>query len=286
MAKATRRRQNQPANSPTDNPENNPENKVVDEQTATPTPAAETTTQPAAAVNAETSGEPAEDKLTRVMVIGAHPDDPEFGAGGTIGKLAAQGKEITYVLATSGDKGSHDPNVRPGQLATRREQEQRNAAAVLGVKEVIYLRYPDGILENTLALRARLAHIIRRYKPHIVFAIDPWRHYQLAPDHRAAGFAALDALWAAREWHIFAEQLEGDEEPWRVSQAYLYWSQDADHYEEISESIDKKIEALACHVSQVGADTAKLGERIRERAKATGEGQGMAFAESFKLVKF
>ena len=152
--------------------------EVVDEQSATPT-ATESTT--------ESATEPSAEELKRVMVIGAHPDDPEFGAGGTIAKLAAQGKEITYVLITSGDKGSHDPNVRPGQLATRREQEQRNAAAVLGVKEVIYLRYPDGILENTLALRARLAHLIRLHKPHILFAIDPWRHYQLAPDHRAAG---------------------------------------------------------------------------------------------------
>src|SRR5688500_16705681 len=105
---------------------------AVDEQSATPTAA-------------EPSEPQDEDELKRVMVIGAHPDDPEFGAGGTIAKLAAQGKEIVYVLATSGDKGSHDPAVRPGQLATRREQEQRDAAAVLGVKEVIYLRYADGI---------------------------------------------------------------------------------------------------------------------------------------------
>ena len=230
--------------------------------------------------------EPGAEELTRVMVIGAHPDDPEFGAGGTIAKLAAQGKEITYVLATSGDKGSHDPNVRPGQLATRREQEQRDAAAVLGVKEVIYLRYADGILENTLALRARLAHLIRQHKPHILFAIDPWRHYQLAPDHRAAGYAALDGLWAAREWHIFAEQLYGDEEPWRVSQAYLYWTDNADHFEDISETIDKKIAALACHASQVGTDTEKLDARMRERAQAVGEPQNMTYAEGFKLIKF
>lgn len=238
---------------------------------------------------APASNEPAEqdvDELTRVMVIGAHPDDPEFGAGGTIAKLAAGGKEITYVLATSGDKGSHDPNVRPGQLATRREQEQRDAAKVLGVKEVIYLRYADGILENTLALRARLAHIIRQHKPHIIFAIDPWRHYQLAPDHRAAGYAALDALWAAREWHIFAEQLYGDEEPWRVSQAYLYWTDNADHFEDITDFIDKKVAALACHASQVGTDTAKLDARMRERSKAVGEPLGMAYAEGFKLIKF
>ncbi len=223
--------------------------------------------------------------LDRVMVIAAHPDDPEFGAGGTIAKLARQGKEITYVLLTSGDKGSHDPAVRPGQLATLREQEQRDAAAELGVKDVIYLRYADGLLENTISLRAQLTHIIRRHKPHIVFAIDPWRPYQMHPDHRAAGYAALDAVWAAREWNIFAEQLMGDEDPWRVSQLYLFWSDNADYYEDIGETIDARIAALARHVTQVGTDTAKLDKSIRERAQGVGEKAGVTYAEAFKLIK-
>jgi LmbE family N-acetylglucosaminyl deacetylase len=280
MAEATPQEQNEQINPEVINPEDDSvtladENEVVDEQSATPVES-----------EIQSADAPTLDELKRVMVIGAHPDDPEFGAGGTIGKLAAQGKEITYVLCTSGDKGSHDPTVRPGQLATRREQEQREAAALLGVKEVVYLRYPDGILENTLALRARIAHLIRQHKPHILFAIDPWRHYQLAPDHRAAGYAALDGLWAAREWHIFAEQLYGDEEPWRVSQAYLYWTDNADHFEDISETIDKKIAALACHASQIRSGIEKLDERIREHAKVVGDPLGMAYAEGFKLIKF
>jgi LmbE family N-acetylglucosaminyl deacetylase len=230
--------------------------------------------------------EQAEPEYTRVMVIAAHPDDPEFGAGGTLAKFAAAGKEITYVLLTSGDKGSHDPNVRPGQLATRREQEQRAAAQVFGVKDVIFLRYPDGVLENTLALRSRLAQIIRERKPEVVFAIDPWRHYQLHPDHRAAGYAALDAIWAAREWHIFAEQLNGDEKPWRVSEAYLFWTDHADHWEDISESIDTLIDGLARHESQVGTDREKLDTRMRERTQKAGEPHGFAHAEGFKRIKF
>lgn len=226
-----------------------------------------------------------QESLDRVMVIAAHPDDPEFGCGATIAKLAGQGKEITYVLLTSGDKGSHDPGVRPGQLAATREREQRAAAAVLGVKEVIYLRYADGILENTLALRGQLANLLRRHKPHIVFAIDPWKHYQLHPDHRAAGFAALDAIFAAREWNIFAEQLVEDEDPWRVKQVYLFWTDHPDHWEDVSDTIGRRIEALACHVSQVGTDTTKLDERIRERAAKTGEKPGYSFAEEFKLLQ-
>jgi LmbE family N-acetylglucosaminyl deacetylase len=240
--------------------------------------------------------------LSRVMVIGAHPDDPEFGAGGTIGKWAKAGKEIVYVLLTSGDKGSHDPAVRPGQLATRREAEQRAAAAVLGVKDVLFFRYPDGVLENTMLLRAQLAKLIRQLKPHIVLAIDPWKHYQMAPDHRAAGFAALDAIYAAREWNIFAEQLVADEDPWRVSEAYLYWTDNADYWEDVSETIELRVEALACHASQIKTETDKLRERIYERARKVGEqarkaaeaaaedGGGeqatMEFAEEFKFIKF
>lgn len=222
--------------------------------------------------------------LNRVMVIAAHPDDPEFGCGGAVAKWAADGKQVTYVLLTSGDKGSHDPAIRPGQLAAMREEEQRRAAEVLGVADVVFLRYADGIVENTLALRAQLAGILRRYKPHIVCAIDPWKTYQLHPDHRAAGFAALDAIYAAREWNIFAEQLVGEDDPWRVQEAYLFWTDHADHWVDISSTIEARIKALACHASQVGSDLAKLDTRIRERAQEAGKEHGLAYAESFKRI--
>jgi len=226
-----------------------------------------------------------QEDLSRVMVIAAHPDDPEFGCGGTVAKWAAEGKQITYVLFTSGDKGSHDPAIRPGQLAALREKEQRKAAEVLGVENVVFLRYADGVLENTLALRGQLAGIIRHHKPHIVLAIDPWKAYQLHPDHRAAGYAALDAIWAAREWNLFAEQLVGDEDPWRVREVYLFWTDYADHWEDITSTIGARIQALSCHVSQVGTDLEKLDERIRERARAAGKEQGLEYAEAFKRIK-
>lgn len=222
----------------------------------------------------------------RVLVIAAHPDDPEFGCGGTIAKWSAAGQEVAYLLLTSGDKGSKDRSIRPDQLADMRESEQRAAAAELGVQEVLFLRHPDGLLENTLALRRELAGIIRRRKPHVVLAIDPWRHYQLHPDHRAAGQAALDAIWSAREWNIFPEQLTNGEEPWRVKEVYLFWTDNADHYEDISDFVDRRVAALACHASQVGDNVEKLGERIRERTRKTGEAAGMAHAEAFKLIKF
>lgn len=220
------------------------------------------------------------------MVIAAHPDDMEFGCGGTIAKLVAQGVEIRLVLLTSGDKGSHDPAVRPGQLATIREREQRAAAEVLGLCEVIFLRYADGVLENSLSLRAQLAHLIRRHKPHLVFAIDPWKTYQLHPDHRAAGYAALDAIYAAREWNIFAEQLFGDEEPWRVSEVRLFWTDNADYFEDVGETIGKRIEALTKHVTQVGHRLDKLDESIRSRAQRIGEKAKLEYAEEFKRIEF
>jgi LmbE family N-acetylglucosaminyl deacetylase len=224
--------------------------------------------------------------LNRVMVIAAHPDDPEFGAGATVAKWALAGKEILYVLLTSGDKGSKDPNVRPGQLATQREEEQRAAAEEIGVREVIFLRHPDGILDNTLELRRQIAHLIRKHKPHIVMAIDPWRHYQLHPDHRAAGFAALDGVWSAREWHIFGEQLVGDEEPWRVKEIYLFWTDNPDHFEDVTETVDRCIAALSHHISQVGTDRQRLDERMRERLKKVGEKYEVEYAEEFKRIQF
>lgn len=222
--------------------------------------------------------------IRRVMVIAAHPDDPEFGCAATIAKLANQGKEITYVLLTSGDKGSHDPAVRPGQIAARREEEQRAAAAALGVRDVMYLNYPDGVLENTLDLRRRLAQIIRERQPDLVFAIDPWRRYQLHPDHRAAGLAALDAVWSAREWYIFPEQLLGDREPWRVAEVYLFWADEPDHWEDVTESIETRIAALRHHASQV-REPEKLEERIKKWTSDTAKDKEMDHAEAFKRIK-
>ena len=228
----------------------------------------------------------ASESLDQVMVIAAHPDDPEFGCAGTVIKWAGAGKTITYVLLTSGDKGSHDPDLRPGRLAAVREEEQRAAARDLGVEQVVFLRYPDGLLENTLELRRQLASVIRQHRPHIVLTIDPWRRYQLHPDHRAAGQAALDAIYAAREWYIFPEQLVDDIEPWRVKEAYLFWTDCADYWEDISLCIDQRISALARHASQVGLDTAKLAERIRQRAHEAGQEPGYEYAEAFKRLQF
>jgi len=225
------------------------------------------------------------DDLNRVMVIAAHPDDPEFGCGGIIAKWAAAGKEFTYVILTNGDKGTHDPNVRPGDLAAIRENEQWAAARELGVKNVVFLGYPDQMLENTLALRRQVAGLIRQHRPHIIMAIDPWRPYQLHPDHRAAGFVALDSIYAARECHVFPEQFMGDVAAWRVKEAYLYWSANSDHWEDVTDYIEQRIASLRNHESQI-RDPDRMAERIRERTAEAGKELGYKHAEALKKLSF
>lgn len=220
----------------------------------------------------------------RVMVIGAHPDDPEFGCAGTVAKWAAEGKEIAYVLLTSGDKGSHDPEMSPWALASIREKEQEEAARELGVSSVQFLHHPDGLLVNNLDLRREVCELIRRKRPNVVVTIDPWRLYQLHPDHRAAGQVALDAIYAAREYFIFPEQMVGGLEPWRVSEIYLFWTDNADHFEDVTGSIDRRFAALKHHVSQVGERFDRIEERFRNMARLVGEKCGHPYAEGFKRI--
>jgi LmbE family N-acetylglucosaminyl deacetylase len=221
----------------------------------------------------------------RVMVIAAHPDDPEFGAGATIAKYARRGDDVTYVLVTSGDKGSHDRNLRPEEVAALREKEQRAAAKAAGVKRVIFLRHPDGIVENNMALRRELTDLVREHEPHVVFTIDPWRRYQLHPDHRAVGWGALDAVWAAREWNIFAEQVRPGREPWRVKEVYLFWSDEQDHVEDVTETIELRIKALKAHRSQTGKRMDRIREGVLAGCARTGGPHGYEYAEAFKVLR-
>ncbi len=223
----------------------------------------------------------------RVLMIAAHPDDAEYGCAGTVARWAGEGRQITYLLLSSGDKGSKNPGIRPGTLATLREKEQTAAARKLGVHHLIFLRHPDGMLENTMALRRELAGSIRTVRPHIVLAIDPWRHYQTHPDHRAAGLAALDAVYAAKEVNLFAEQLVDGVEPWRVKDVYLFWTDSPDHFEDITQSIGRRISALMLHASQAGKDRKGHAATIRKNAHETAQKAGVAFeyAEAFKHLK-
>ena len=150
----------------------------------------------------------------RAMAIFAHPDDVDFGCSGTLGSwIATAGTHVTYCVITSGQKGTHDPKASPEEMAETREREQRAAGAAIGVKEFVFLGRQDGELERSMALRGEICRVIREHKPDVVFTNDPWSHYQVHPDHRVAGWSALDGVIAARDHLFFPEQLRDSATP-------------------------------------------------------------------------
>ncbi len=211
-------------------------------------------------------------QIGHVLGVFAHPDDPEFFAGGAFAKWAQDGADITFVIATSGDKGSADPEMTAERLAEMREQEERKAAAALGVKDVIFLRYKDGELFPTLELRRDITRLIRMKKPEIVVTLDPtvfWRGSRGInhPDHRAIGAATLEAVFpTARDRLNFIEQ-ERDEglETHKVSTVYIAGAAEPNLTVDVTDVIERQIESLRAHKSQI-SDMDKMAERIRERS--------------------
>jgi LmbE family N-acetylglucosaminyl deacetylase len=224
----------------------------------------------------------ATDARPRVMAIFAHPDDAEFLCSGTIARLVEQGYRAHYVLATSGDKGSDDRAATPEQLTRTREAEQREAAKVLGVEEVTFLRHHDGEVEVTIPFRRELALVIRQGRPDMVLTFDPWQRYQIHPDHRAVGMTALDAVAAARDHMYFPEQLTEGLTEHRVHNVYFFASDQPNYYVDITGTIDKKIAALHKHTSQIR--TEGLEERVRARARVLGQEIGVEYAEAYHYL--
>jgi LmbE family N-acetylglucosaminyl deacetylase len=217
------------------------------------------------------------------LVIGAHPDDNEFGAGGTAAKLATQGWDITFIIVTNGNKGSHDPGMSPYTLSETREQEQRAAIAVLGVQRVIFLRNNDGELETTPALRSEIALYIRHFKPNAVYTHDPWKHYMLHPDHRAVGFAVIEGIVSARD-HLFMPGLgQIGIGVWRPEALYLWSAEQPDHVEDVSDFVEQKIAALREHHTQLD-EHRDWEDRVRQRMAELGKEHGIAAAEAFKKI--
>jgi len=219
------------------------------------------------------------------MVVVAHPDDAEFMAAGTVAKWARDGATVTYVVVTKGDKGSEDPDVTPAQLAATREQEQRAAGEVLGVKNFEFMGYPDGYLEHTLDLRRDLARVIRTHRPEVVICFDPTNrflsdNYVNHPDHRASGDATIDAVFpTARDRLTFPELLEAGFEPHKVAQLWLGASGQPNVAVDIGETLDLKCEALLAHTSQLGPDVIEFAKQL---ARWSAEGQDFEFGESFR----
>lgn len=226
----------------------------------------------------------------RVMVIMAHPDDPEFFTGGTIALWTREGAEFTYLILTNGNKGSDDPAMTPEQLATLRQEEQRAAASRLGVKTIIFLDQPDGELQATLQLRQRVVREIRRHRPDIVICPDPSAYYfgntyLNHPDHRAAGQVALEAIFpAARNAMYHPELLDEGLRPHAVHEIYLAGAAQPDRWVDITDVMDAKIEAIRSHASQLPDPESTL-ERVRQRAEAVDEYGRRVYREGFHYLK-
>lgn len=223
----------------------------------------------------------------RVLTIGAHPDDAEFGIGGTLARWAADGAHITMLIVTDGSKGTWDPDMDADVLVASRRTEQRAAADTLGASDLVFLDHVDGELHYNEALRREVCGWIRTVRPDLVAAHDPWKRYMLHPDHRAAGWAAIDGVVAARD-HLFYPELGPKHRP----EALLLWAADEpDHAEPIDDHLDQKISALLCHSTQgettMGGDGAeeRFATHIRTRAAEAGAPFGLGAAEAFKLIR-
>jgi len=229
----------------------------------------------------------------RALAVGAHPDDVEFGCGGTLAKWAAAGCEISHLVCTDGSKGSWDPADDPATLVASRQVEQRAASVALGgTGSVVFLGWRDGELESGLRQRAELCHWIRRLRPDVVLGHDPWKRYRLHPDHHHAGLLVVEGIVAARDPHFFPEQAEAPHRPSHL----LLWEADApDHVEDIGTGLEAKLAALLEHRSQYRStmdidDPASTEQadrfraRIRERAAEAGAAGGVAYGERFKLL--
>jgi len=227
----------------------------------------------------------------RVLAIGAHADDIEFGCGATLAKWADAGAEVTMCVCTDGAKGSWDPDADPRELLAVREAEQRAAASVLGAHAVELLGYVDGELDHDLETRAAMCTVIRRTRPDVVLAHDPWAVGRIHPDHRHAGLLAIEGIVAARDPHFFPEQ---ELAPHRPQLLLLFESEAADHVERVDGRVDRKAEALLRHRSQwrstMGIDDrpeeqqAAFVREIRDSAQAAGIRAGVRAGEAFRRI--
>jgi LmbE family N-acetylglucosaminyl deacetylase len=225
----------------------------------------------------------------RVLVVAAHPDDIEFGAAGVVARWVSEGAEVRYLLVTRGDKGSDDPATDPGALAARREDEQRAAAAELGVGGVDFLDEPDGQVEPTLRLREQVTRAVRAYRPEVVMTHDPtvlfvnneWVNH---PDHRAVGVATVDAVFpTARDPLNFREHLDAGLRPWKVAELFLWSTNEANQLVDITATLDRKVAALRHHVSQF-SHFDDVERWLRRRSEELGERAGYRAAEGFRRV--
>jgi LmbE family N-acetylglucosaminyl deacetylase len=218
------------------------------------------------------------------MVILAHPDDPEFTVAGTVALWARAGCQVTYVICTDGNAGSHEPGLTCAKLAAIRRAEQRAACDLLGVSHVVFLGYDDCQLEPSLDLRRDLVRAIRQHRPEVVLTWDPTRlfgdgDYINHPDHRAAALAAVDAVAPACSMPLLWPETGPAHQ---VRQLYVWVTGEANTWVDVTETIDLKIAALRLHASQLGDWDPT--DRIKWRSSQAGQEKGLKYAEAYRVI--
>ncbi len=229
--------------------------------------------------------------VKKVLVIVPHPDDAEFAFGGTAIQMARQGIEITYMILTNGDKGNHNPLITRNQLILMRKEEQREAAALCGVRHVIFMDEEDGFLQPTPALRKRVVREIRRIRPELIMCFNPDRYlvgdsYINHPDHRNAGLVALEAIFPAADNPMFYPDLiDEGYPPHKISQLYVAGHPEPNVVVDITEEMETKIQAILCHKSQF-PNPAEAQKRWRERWGEEQPDGTVRYFERFKGMRF
>lgn len=227
----------------------------------------------------------------RAMVIFAHPDDAEIGSGGVIARWIAAGCEVAYVLCTTGSAGTADRSLTPEQLVEKRAGEQRAAADAMGVKHLVMLKYADGYLEDTREFRGDVVRAIRMYRPHTVFAHDPYRMRMFQHrDHRSVGMVTTDAVYPFARDHLHFPEHIVDEglEPHKVRELWYWGADEPDVIVDVTTSIDRQISALVRHESQMPgfnvSDGDTIGDRVKRGAAETAKGYGFRYGAAFRRI--
>jgi LmbE family N-acetylglucosaminyl deacetylase len=216
-----------------------------------------------------------------LMVVSPHPDDCEFGIAGTAAHLIKEGKDVVYVICTNGDKGTEDRTLTPEKLAAIREKEELAAAKIIGVKEVVFLRYPDQQLEDCNEFRMDLCRQIRRFKPHVVATTDPHRKYVWHRDHRICGVVTTDAVFPySRNYPAYPQLIKEGLEPYSVKEMWYWGSDDVNLRLDITDTIEQKFQALKCHESQFTFNQ-QMHDRMLEFARMNAKTESFEYGESF-----
>lgn len=216
------------------------------------------------------------------LIIMAHPDDPELACGGSIA-LWTKHDNVYNIIVSCGEKGTWNKNDAPLHVANKRESEAKRAARYLGVKKVIFLRHPDGEVTGVQTLKLEIAALIRALKPYTIVTHDPWRR-QFHPDHRATGFAVIDAVMIARDWHFYPFLIEIGLKKHRPTELLLTPTDRPTFFNDITSTIEKKIGAIKIHKSQL-RQLPQWEKRIRQRAYEDGHDAGFGYGEGFYKMR-